>query len=250
MQAKPSLEALIESEVLPLEVLHPGGLTTTRVLAGLCGIREGTRVLDVASGTGETASFLSEAFGAAVLGVDRSARMVERASQKVRERQAQTVSFIRGDAHGLPFRNGVFEVVISECTLSLLDKVTALEEMVRVVRSGGRVGVHEISWRESAPESLKQRLLELEGERPETLRRWKQLFAAAGLSNVQAVDRSELIPLWIRESKRSLGLAGQLRVAGRVVRRWGVRGLRRVLASERLFRSQYLGYSMLVGVKP
>lgn len=250
MKDTPSLEALIESEVLPLEILHPGGLATTRALAELCGIREGTRVLDVASGTGETACFLGDSFHAAVVGVDHSPRMVERAGQKVSDRQVRRVRLVRGDAHRLPFRDGVFEVAISECTLSLLDKAVALGEMARVVRSGGRVGIHEVCWIEDAPETLKRRLLELEGERPESLAGWTRLFEAAGLEDVRAVDRSELIPLWMRESKRSLGVAGQVRAAGRVLRRWGAGGLRRVLASERLFRSKHLGYGMFIGVKP
>lgn len=250
MQAKPSLEALIESEVLPLEILHPGGLGTTGALAELCGIAGGTSVLDVASGTGESACFLSERFGAAVVGVDRSARMVERASRKASERQVQRVRFIRADAHQLPIRNGTFGVVISECTLSLLDKAAALEEMARVVASSGRVGIHEICWREDAPDEIRQRLLELEGEEPESLMGWKRLFEAAGLRDVQVVDRSDLIPLWMQESKRSLGISGQLRAAGRVLWRWGLEGLGRVLASERLFRSDYLGYGIVVGVKP
>lgn len=250
MQAKPSLEALIESEVLPLEVLHPGGLDTTRALAELCRVSESTPVLDVASGTGESACFLADSFGAAVVGVDHSARMVQRADRKARGRRTRLVEFVRGDAHRLPFRDEEFEVVISECTLSLLDKVTALGEMARVVRSGGRIGVHEICWREGAPERLKQRLFELEGERPESLAGWRRLFEDAGLHDVRAVDRSELIPLWMDESKRSLGLGVQLRAAGRVLRRWGLGGLRRVFASERLFRSEHLGYAMVVGEKP
>lgn len=245
-----SLEALVESEVLPLEILHPGGLAMTRHLAELCGIGDGTRVLDVASGTGETACFLDECFGAAVVGVDRSAPMIGRSARKARERHARRVRLVRGDAHRLPFRGEALEVVISECTLSLLDQSAALEEMVRVVRSGGRVGVHEICLREEAPERVRRRLRELEGERPESLEGWERLFEAAGLADVHAVDRSELLPRWMRESRRSLGLGGSLRVAGRVLRRWGVRGLFRVLASERLFRSEHLGYGVIVGTKP
>lgn len=248
MEGEASLEALIESEILPLEVLHPGGLATTRSLAELCGIGDGTPVLDIASGTGEAACFLGEAFGAAVVALDRSARMIERSSRKRSDRHAR-VGLVRGDAHRLPFRDAAFEVAISECALSLMDKPTAIEEMVRVIRPGGRVGVHEICWREAAPDSVKQRLLELEGERPESLDGWTRLLEAAGLKDVRAVDRSDLIPLWMRESKRSLGLGGQLDVAVRVTRRWGLRGLWRVFASERLFRSRYLGYGVFVGVK-
>ena len=78
---QPSLEGLVETGMLALESLHPGGLETTRQLAELCNIQRGTVVLDVASGTGETACFLARTFGARVVGVDRSGEMIRRADE-------------------------------------------------------------------------------------------------------------------------------------------------------------------------
>jgi hypothetical protein len=61
-----SIEQLIENEDLEIEVLHPGGLALSTVFARQCHTRNGTQVLEVASGTGETACLLAAALGVRV----------------------------------------------------------------------------------------------------------------------------------------------------------------------------------------
>lgn len=244
----PSLEALIESGDLPLGALHPGGEETTLRLAGLCGIGRGTRVLDVASGRGETACLLARELGAEVTGVEASPVMVEAARRKA-EGLRPPVTFEQGDAHDLGYPDASFDVVISECTLCLLDKEKALAEMVRVARPGGRIGMHDLCWREGASAGLRARLAELEGERPETLSGWRDLFARHGLTSIETVDLSELVPAWMRETTAKLGWTGQLRLFGVIVRRWGPGGLLAILRSERVFRDPHLGYGLVVGTK-
>ncbi|HEY1730611.1 MAG TPA: hypothetical protein VGG15_02635 [Terriglobales bacterium] len=61
-----SIERLIENEDLRIEVLHPGGLALSTEFARQCHIRNGTQVLEVASGTGETACLLAADLGARV----------------------------------------------------------------------------------------------------------------------------------------------------------------------------------------
>ena len=249
MSDRASLEQLIEAEDIGIEVLHPGGLDITLELAELCGIGAGTSVLDVASGTGESACFLAERLGARVVGVDLSDALLDRARAKA-ARKGLAVEFKKGDAHELPFTDDSFDVVISECTICLLDKERAMPEMVRVARPGGRVGMHDVCWREGTPAALKKRLADLEGEEPETLEGWRALFAGAGLVDIRTVDRSAVIPAWTRDVKRTIGLAGQLGLFFKVARRWGLSGLRDVLESERIFRSPYTGYGIIVGTKP
>jgi hypothetical protein len=99
------------------------------------------------------------------------------------------------------------------------------------------------------PGRAAQTLAEIEGERPETLDGWCQLFARAGLAEIQAVDKSSLIPRWMKESRDQLGLIGQLVLAWKILRRWGIRGLRRILRSERVFSSEQLGYGIVVGTR-
>jgi SAM-dependent methyltransferase len=246
---KASLERLIETEDLGIEVLHPGGLDITGELAALCEIGPGTNVLDVASGSGESACFLTERLGARVVGVDISDALVARARRKAARREL-AVEFRKGDAHQLDFADGTFDAVISECTTCLLDKQKALREMVRVARPGGRVGIHDVCWKERTPTALKQRLRDLEGEAPETLDGWRALFSQAGLVDIQTVDKATLIPNWTRNLARTLGLAGQLKLFLKIAKRWGLSGLRNVLESERIFRSAHTGYGIIVGTKP
>ncbi|MEJ2695918.1 MAG: methyltransferase domain-containing protein [Candidatus Sulfobium sp.] len=244
----PSLESLIEAEDIGVDVLHPGGLEITGELAERCSIGKGVKVLDVASGTGESACFLAETYGCYVTGLDFSDRMVETARRKALERGLR-VEFRKGDAHHLPFNDNTFDAVISECTICLLEKERAISEMVRVVRRGGRVGMHDVCWKHGAPGDLRRRLAEIENERPETLAGWKDLFERAGLIDVAGEDRSFVIPEWTRQMKKQLGLSGQFRVFLKVVRRWGTAGLRAVRESEKIFESGHLGYGLVVGKK-
>jgi SAM-dependent methyltransferase len=244
----PSLENLVESEDLGLEILHPGGLEITRELAELCRIGKDTKVLDVASGTGESVCYLAESFGCQAVGVDASDYLLERAKEKAGQRNLDA-EFNKGDAHHLPFDDDVFDAVISECTTCLLDKERALREMVRVANPGGYVGIHDLCWKEGAPEQVKQRLIEIENERPETLEGWKRLFEKVGLIEIRTVDKSHLLPLWTRGAKKMLGITGQLRIFLRVIRKWGLKGLGSVWESERIFQSVHMGYGIIVGRK-
>ncbi len=122
--------------------------------------------------------------------------------------------------------------------------------MIRVVRAGGYVGIHDLCWRQQPPEELKRRLAELEEEQPETLEGWGRRFEEAGLEEVRIYDKSHLIPTWTREFRKRLGVWGYLRTGVKILKRWGIQGLQRVLESERIFGSEHLGYSLIVGRKP
>jgi arsenite methyltransferase len=244
-----SLEALVESGLLALDTFHPGGFELTSELAELCGISTGSRVLDVACGTGATARHLTKQYGALVCGVDRSTELLERAFQETRA-EGLAIQFFAADAMQLPFADQHFDVALCECTLCLLDKTTALHEMVRVVRPGGRIGFHDLAWQDDASESLKRRLGALEEEFPETLDGWRRLAASVGLDDLAVKDRSGVKRSWMRDVHRQLGLSGQLSLAREATRRWGLRGLLRILRSDRVFSSRSLGYVVLVGTRP
>jgi arsenite methyltransferase len=244
-----SLEGLVEAGMLALESLHPGGLDTTRQLAEICNLQRDGSVLDVASGTGETACFLAETFGARVLAVDHCDEMIQRGEAKARTRGVK-VQFRNADAADLPFDDGEFDVAICECTLCFLDKARVLREMTRVVRPGGGVGMHDLCWKAEASDSLKRTLAEIEGETPETLEGWRQLFENAGLAQITAVDKSDVMSRWMRESRKQLGMAGQLTLTMRIIQRWGLRGAWRIFRSERVFSSDHLGYALVAGTKP
>jgi hypothetical protein len=219
-----SIERLIENEDLGIDVLHPGGLALSTEFARQCHIRNGTEVLEVASGAGETACLLAADFGARVTGLDISQGLLLRARRRAGERSVH-VGWIRGDAQSLPFRDAQFDAVISECAVCNLDKFRALREMQRVARPGATVGMHDLCWKAGTSELLKQRLKELEGEAPETGEGWKALFEEAGLAAIEVHDHSDLIPTWIREVRAKMGFLGYIRIVARVWRKWGLAAL-------------------------
>ena len=246
--SQPSLENLIESENIGIESLHPGGLETTKELADLCKVTENSRLLDIASGTGEGTCFLVEEFKCHAVGIDISQVMITRAKEKAREKNLN-IEFKIGDAHHLPFEDNEFDVVISECAVCALDKEMAIAEMIRVATPGGFIGIHDICWKEDTPNDLKVRLKEIENESPETLEEWKKLFSESGLENCSATDKSYLMPAWMKSNKQSLGFTGQLRIGMKVFQKWGIKGVKTIMETEKIFENHFTGDGIIVGCK-
>jgi arsenite methyltransferase len=127
--------------------LHPGGDRLTLRLAELAGIGRGTRVVDVACGSGASARLLARELGAETVGVDLGAQAIERAERAARaDRLAGRTRFVHGDAEALPLADGGFDVALSECSLCTFpDKPRALAEMARVLRPGGTVAIADVT---------------------------------------------------------------------------------------------------------
>lgn len=249
LNTKPSLKNILESEDLGLEILHPGELEITKELAELCHVGKKSKVLDVASGTGESAYYLAENFSCRVIGIDASDYMINKAIDKGKQKNL-TVEFKLADAHDLPFADNTFDAVISECTTCVLDKKVAISEMVRVVKPGGYVGIHDICWKDDLPLDIRQSLEDIEGEKPETIKGWKDLFERVGLVDVEAVDKSYLMPKWIINIKSKLGVKGRFKIILKILRTWGIKGVLRIRKSEQVFQTKYVGYGIIIGRKP
>jgi hypothetical protein len=110
--------------------------------------------------------------------------------------------------------------------------------------------MHDICRRELPSPRTAARLAQIEGERPETIESWKSLFETAGLVDVRAFDKSQLLTRWVGKIRSGLGLWGEVKTAYRILRRPGIRGLIGILESEVILRSRYMGYGMIVGRKP
>lgn len=107
--------------------------------------KEGDRVLDCATGTGDLALAFKRKVGAAghVVGTDFCPEMLQSAPGKASEAGLQ-VDFQVADAMALPFADNSFEVAsISFGIRNVDDPVKCLKEMARVVKPGGRVVVLE-----------------------------------------------------------------------------------------------------------
>lgn len=127
---------------------HLGGLEATEELIELCHICEGSYVLDVGCGVGQTPCYIAKRYGCRLVGVDISERMIERSKERAeREGVADRVEFRVADAQDLPFEDGLFDAVITESVISFPeDKQQAVKEFARVTKQGGYIGLNESTW--------------------------------------------------------------------------------------------------------
>jgi demethylmenaquinone methyltransferase/2-methoxy-6-polyprenyl-1,4-benzoquinol methylase len=107
-------------------------------------------MLDIATGTGDVVIEMirQEDCERMVFGIDFSEPMIRRAREKLSKKSLfRTVSLGLGDALSLPFRGNTFSGAIVAFGLrNIVDKKEALSEMVRVVKSGGKVVVLEFTF--------------------------------------------------------------------------------------------------------
>ena len=126
--------------------LHPGGEATTRRALELIGLQPGARLLDVASGRGDSALLAAREFGCLVTGLEYGRNAVRGAQQAVDAAGlGRRVGFTAGDAESMPFADGEFDAVLCECSLCTFpNKRRAMDEMRRVLRPGGRLALADV----------------------------------------------------------------------------------------------------------
>jgi SAM-dependent methyltransferase len=102
-------------------------------------LRSTERVLDVATGSGN-AALAAARRGSSVVGVDYVPELLERARLRA-EADELSIDLVEGDAEGLPFPDGAFDVTVSVFgSMFAPDPEQAANELVRVTRPGGRIG--------------------------------------------------------------------------------------------------------------
>lgn len=100
----------------------------------------GVHVLEVACGRGGFVRQMARE-GARIVGCDFSSAALRAASTKLLTPSGSPLAmFVQGDAQSIPFADNAFDVVVSCETIEHLPNVqTALYEMYRVTRPGGRL---------------------------------------------------------------------------------------------------------------
>ena len=114
-----------------------------QALVEACGVGPGQRVLDVAAGTGNAAVPATLA-GAEVVASDLTPELLERGRRQA-EADGVALTWEVGDAESLPYGDATFDTVLSCVGVMFAPHhQTAADELVRVVRPGGTIGL--LSW--------------------------------------------------------------------------------------------------------
>jgi demethylmenaquinone methyltransferase/2-methoxy-6-polyprenyl-1,4-benzoquinol methylase len=110
--------------------------------------KNATLILDVATGTGDLAIEIARSVGAEVIGMDFVEKMMTVAREKTASQGLMgKISYAAGDANCLPFRSQLFDAAtIAFGIRNIPDPQTALQEMARVVKPGGKVMVLEMTF--------------------------------------------------------------------------------------------------------
>jgi ubiquinone/menaquinone biosynthesis C-methylase UbiE len=120
-------------------------------------LRAGERVLDVAAGNGNATLAAARRF-AEVTSTDYVDALLERGQERAHAERLP-VTFRRADAEALPFPDASFDVTLSTFGVMFTpDQETAARELLRVTRSGGRIGL--ANW---TPESFIGQLFKILG---------------------------------------------------------------------------------------
>ena len=208
--------------------------TQEREIAAFLEPVAGLRVLDVGTGTGRAAIALAKR-GAIVTGVDASAEMLAVAERRAREAlvhrspgEAGSVTFTRGDAHGLAFPDRSFDAVV--CLRVLMhtpDWRASLRELCRV--ASHRVVFDYPSLRSAAAlQAISRRLAHVVNPSVEAYRVFSpgavaRVLRAEGFS-VRAEHRQFVLPIalhkrvnsetWTRRIEGTMERSGLMRLFG------------------------------------
>jgi ubiquinone/menaquinone biosynthesis C-methylase UbiE len=169
-------------------------------------VRQGDKVLDMSTGTGEAAIGLLPLIGGhgTLIGADISTEMARAAQQRVGDERFLPIT---ADGQELPFRNGYFDAVTCQLGLQFYpDPARGLGEFRRVLRPEGIASVCVISEPNSAPiwgflaEAIVKHLPEkrnilMASFSLSDAKRLEELFRAAGFENVgvKRVVRGDIV---------------------------------------------------------
>jgi len=234
---------------------HLGGWEATTQLLESCHLDQDKYVLDVGCASGKTACYVASEYGCTVVGVDVLEKMIDRAKERAqREGVQDRVSFQQADAQYLTFEDNLFDVVIGEFIIGLLDdRQRGVNGYLRVTKPGGIVGLNEATWLKTpVPQDIVQYLAGTFGFQGDlltlTAEYWTGLLADAGLRDTVArTYKAEVL------GSRREGLKDVLRVVHKVLYMYARKPAFRKLLGASLSMPknllEYFGYGIYVGTK-
>ena len=171
----------------------PGGIDICRQIALLTGMKKGDEVLVIPSGLAVTLEHFAREYRVVGSGVEDDPVLLERAEERLRViGMLERVHVQAGEMDGLPFRDGIFDVVIAELGLtSRVSAESAVSEMVRVAKPGASLVLVQPVWKAPVDSVRREILSQHLGCRPLMVVEWKRLLRDAGVEGLHTEDWSD-----------------------------------------------------------
>jgi len=232
---------------------HMGGFETTKELIELCHVNKDTYVLEVGCGVGATACYLAKKYGCSVVGIDLREGMIARSNERAqREGVTDRVEFRVADAQDLPFEDALFDAVLCESVATFIeDKQRVVNELARVTKPGGYVGLNEEIWLKTPPAEVVahvKRTLDIKPDIP-TADAWRRLLEGAGLRDV-VVQTYKLDARRESTQIKRYGFQDMWRMFYRTLSLYGRSAAFRAYMKQRRLPKgvfEYLGYAIFAG---
>ncbi|EMB56283.1 class I SAM-dependent methyltransferase [Streptococcus mutans] len=200
--------------------LRPGGITATNWLIEQGQFSKDSHVLEVACNMCTTSIELVQTYGCSIEGVDRDPKALEKARANICEAGLDELVHVQqANAMKLPFPDDSFDIIINEAMLTMLGdeaKIKAIKEYLRVLKPGGRLLTHDVSFTE---ERMGEQLASLRqtinaNVEPLHVANWQKLFEEQGFSSVK-LNYGKMTLMSIPGMIKDEGFWGTLRITYR-----------------------------------
>mgnify|MGYP001548396499 CR=1 FL=1 len=206
-------------------VLRPGGLALTKRLLTSLAIDTSDDVVEFAPGLGTTARLILKRGPRSYVGLERDIKAMNWAARRLPRRPSVAVAPGAADKTNLP--GASVSVVLGEAMLTMAtpeQKGRIVAESFRILRPGGRYGIHELCM---VPDQIEQdQRWKIEqalypifrvGARPLPAQEWKALLSGAGFHIVE-IGYAPMHLLRLRRMIQDEGVVGALRMARNLLR--------------------------------
>lgn len=123
----------------------PGSFEMAKFLVKSTNVKEGMRVLEVGGGSGQIATTIAKFWNVSVVTLEPWSDGTDIQSYAKQQNVENQVLALKTMAQSMPFASGTFDAVISIGSFEMIgkDRPVALSEMIRVAKSGARIGIAE-----------------------------------------------------------------------------------------------------------
>jgi len=158
-------------------------------------LKEGEVVLDLGAGAGFDCFLAANKVGntGKVIGVDMTPDMVEKARGNAKKEKYENVEFRLGEIEHLPVADNSVDAIISNCVINLSpEKGQVFQEAFRVLKSGGRLMVSDITLLKELPDFIRESVASYVGCISGALLKHEYLdeINKAGFADIKIIDES------------------------------------------------------------